>query len=140
MRLRDTPLYRAVAVGLSRAERIAMGRELQRVVDHLGLYPDAIGGVDTNAITLRWGFTWERSPQGSEYWIDHVNRLDAMRKNDLSLLPNRAGYRFVGITRDGQRINCVVKCNERREHYVVDEDNELPCFKSLSHWTEHYRD
>lgn len=55
----------------------------------------------------------------------------------LSHLPNREGFRFVGIARDGETIDCKVARNEIGNHYVVDEINSEPVYSVLRGWLHH---
>lgn len=126
--LNETLLYRSLAVGLSRTERTAMRRELQRVADS-GM------PFDPKRDPLS-AFAWYTSPQGDVFWRNHYNRILKMREHDLGLLPNRKGYRFIGVTKRGERINCIIRMNERRQYYVVNEDTGLPCWNNLSHWVD----
>ncbi len=55
--------------------------------------------------------------------------------NHLRDLPNASGFKFIGITKNDERINCEVKKNEAGNHGVFD-DNNIPVWFQLIGWEE----
>ena len=55
---------------------------------------------------------------------------------DMCFLPNRAGYRFWGVTHDGDVVPCVVKKDPIGCHSVYREDDGAPFWFQLRGWTE----
>ncbi len=55
--------------------------------------------------------------------------------NHLRDLPNASGFKFIGITKNGDRINCVVEKNKIGRYSVYGENGDLVYF-SLIGWEE----
>lgn len=55
---------------------------------------------------------------------------------ELRDLPNRAGYRFWGVTYDGDVVACVVRRDPIGCHSVYRELDDAPFFTQLRGWTE----
>jgi hypothetical protein len=56
------------------------------------------------------------------------------RARCLSSIPNVAGFRFIGITKDDKRIVCYVATNESGSHEARDESDGSNCFHRLAYW------
>lgn len=50
----------------------------------------------------------------------------------LGFIPNKEGFEFIGITKDGDKLDCVVKLVDGM--HLAYSNNE-PCFKQLRSWT-----
>jgi len=48
-------------------------------------------------------------------------------------LPNQEGFKFIGVTHDGEELNCVVMKNPSGCHSVYD-DRGTPVFLELQGW------
>ena len=48
-------------------------------------------------------------------------------------LPNQEGFKFIGITYDDEKINCIVMKNPAGCHSVYD-DHGTPVFSKLQGW------
>jgi hypothetical protein len=56
-----------------------------------------------------------------------------MKRFPLSSIPNVAGFRFIGITKDDKRIVCYVALNESDSHEARDESDGSNCFHRLAY-------
>lgn len=52
-------------------------------------------------------------------------------------IPNQAGYRFIGITLDAERVPCVVALNGAGCHSVYRESDNEPLWFKLVGWEPH---
>jgi hypothetical protein len=57
-----------------------------------------------------------------------------MKHFALSSIPNVAGFRFIGITKDDKRIVCYVMTTEDGLHEARDESDGSNCFHRLAYW------
>lgn len=61
------------------------------------------------------------------------NALNQGGRRPLANLPNKTGFKFIGVKESGERIPCVVKLNPVGCHGVYD-DQGAPCWFQLSGW------
>lgn len=53
------------------------------------------------------------------------------QQQPLGFLPNKEGFEFVGITKDGKKLDCVVKLIDGMHSAY---SSGKPCFKELRSW------
>ena len=63
-----------------------------------------------------------------------MKKTQQMKRLPLSSIPNVAGFRFIGITKDDTRINCYVMQSEQSAHEARDESDGSNCFHRLAYW------
>lgn len=64
------------------------------------------------------------------------NRLKQILENEwqpLGFIPNKEGFKFLGLTKDGQVLDCIVVLVEGM-HCAYDTNTGEPCFKQLRGW------
>lgn len=54
---------------------------------------------------------------------------------NLSTLPNQTGFRFVGVTKAGNKIQCEVRLNPVGIHDVYSVADRSPCWFQLIGWS-----
>ena len=62
-----------------------------------------------------------------------------MPEHDLGWLPRRHDFRFIGIRRDGSRVNCIMKKQSSAFplFYVANEATGEPCWNEIVAWCRH---
>ena len=56
---------------------------------------------------------------------------------ELRDIPNQHGFQFIGITHQGNEIDCVVKRNNGSLIHMAYDMFNVPVFKSLKGWRDH---